>query len=377
MQKILIIPHHPLRINLKIRLIEIAKSLARNYSVYLVNWSAAEERSSLRARLSSAIKDIFAQCRHYRRGQLTVVEFPMLHRPLFLAPAFNSLGLKKIIKKEKIELVINGSYYMFNIPKIRAFKYILDIADVPVQEKLDAFDRFVSRQVAIESEKADAITVSSKGLKNYVSKNYEKGSIFIPNGADLARLRSVSDEKIKQIRQRYNLMDKWVIGYIGNIGTWVDLDLVTSAFKEIKKNIQNAVLFLVGLCPDSDKEKFSSQGIVFTGGIASVEIDDYFSVIDLGVIPSKKSLFQDLAFHVKAIEYTAARKFIVATPSQEMKSLDFPNIIFAESQKDAWVEAIQRARTMGWDGGWDSLVDEYDWSKISQQFIDCMGIKNA
>jgi glycosyltransferase involved in cell wall biosynthesis len=369
MEKILIIPHHPALPNIKIRLVEIARSLSRQYSVYLVSWRAAQERHSLRLRLFLALKDIFVKSKVYKKGALNIVEFPILHRPLCFVPKFNSFWLERIIEKEKIDVVINGSYYMFSIPGKRDFKYIFDIPDLPVEQTKTYFDRFISQQTKRELEKADAITVSSGGLLNYVSQNYYKQALFIPNGADIEKLRSVGQAELDKIRQRYNLAGKWVIGYIGHIGSWVNIDLLIGVFKEIKKNTENAVLFIVGSCPGPLKRRFSMEGVIFTNGINSDEIDAYFSAIDLGIIPSRKSLFQDLAFHLKAIEYTAARKFIVATPSEEMQRLNFPNFIFAKEEKGAWVRAIEKARQMRWDERWDSLIDDYDWSKISQKFI--------
>lgn len=370
MKKILIIPHHPSLPNIRIRLVEIAKSLSRKYSVYLVSWRAAQERHCLHLRLFLALKDIFVKSKIYKKGALNIVEFPMLHRPLCLVPKFNSFWLKRIIEEEKIDALINGSYYMFSIPKKRDFKYIFDIADLPVTQTLTYFDRFIYQQTKTELEKADAITVSSRGLRNYIYQNYQKEAIFIPNGTDIEKLRSVNQVELDMIRQKYNLIGKWVIGYIGNIGDWVNIDLLIEVFKEIKKNIHNAALLIVGPCPSVFRKGYLAEDTIFTGGINSDEVYPYFSLIDVGVMPSVKSMFQDLAFHIKVIEYSAARKFVVSIPLEEMKLLGFPNIIFASGKKDAWIEAIKRAKDMKWNEQWDSLVEGYDWEKIGRRLKD-------
>ncbi len=372
-KKILIIPHHPGLTNIKIRLIEIAKVLSRKYTIYLVNWKTVSGEYTMGARIFSAIRDILAKTRLYKHGTVNIVEFPILHRPLIFVPGFNYSRLKKIIEREKIDVLINGSYYMFSALKKRNFKYIFDIADLPVAETKTSFNRFVCKQTKTEIAKADAITVSSRGLVDYVLKNYQKEAFFIPNGADIKKLRSVNQVDVDKIRQRYNLKDKWVIGYIGNIGSWINIDLLIDVFKEVKKDISNAALFMVGCCPEVFKNKFLIEDVVFTGGVNSDEVSRYFSLIDLGILPSRKSLFQDLAFHIKVIEYTSARKFVVSAPLKEMELLNFPNFIFADEDKAAWVEAIKKARYGKWDKQWDNLVDDYDWSKIGQKFIDILG----
>lgn len=379
MKKILIIPHHPGLFKIKIRLIEIAKALSKEYTIYLVNWTAALEEYSLWTRIFSTLKDIFAKTRFYfyKEGTINIVEFPFLHRPLFLVPGFNYSRIKKIIEKEKIDVLINGSYYMFNIPKKRDFKYIFDIADLPVLNDNTGFDRFVSKQTAKEINKADAVTVVSRGLVDYVNEKYRKKASFIPNGADIEKLRSVKTEDIAEIRRRHNLTGKWVIGYIGYIGSWVNVELLTESFHEIKSQMPDAILIWIGLSPNIKdlRKRYGGKDIIFTGGIEE-DIEPYFKMLDLGILPHRKSLYQDMAFHLKGIEYTSAGKFVVSTPLKETRLLNFPNFIFAEEDKGAWVEAIKKARYSKWDEKWNSLADDYDWSSVCQRFINIIGDPN-
>ena len=367
MKKVLIIPHHPALPDLKIRLIEIAKVLSQRYAVYVLNWRAVQARHLLSARISSALRDLFTKNKIYKSGALHIMEFPLLRRPFGLAFKFNSFWLERAIEKEKIDVVINGSYYMFSIPEKRDFKYIFDIADLPVEDIKTSPGRLIDRQIRREIKKADVVTVSSRGLQDYAYKNYQKEASFISNGADINKIRSINGQEMNKVRQKYNLTGKWVIGYIGKVGAWMNMELLVQAFREIKKDIPHAVLFIVGSCPDTVRRRFSTQDIIFTNGIPSEEIDAYFSVIDLGVLPGKKYLFQDLAFHLKVIEYTAARKLVVTTPLKETALLNFPNCIFAEEEKEAWVAAIKKAREMRWLEGWDGLADDYDWSKVGRK----------
>jgi len=374
MKKILIIPHHPIQPNLKMRLVEIAKQLSKGYDIFVLSWSIVEDRHSLYARTLFSLRDAFTKTKVYRNGLLKIVQFPVLRRPLCLVPLFNSFWLRRFAEKEKIDAVINGSYYMFNTRGKRAFRYIFDVADLPAAQTETPFEKFIYRQVRNELEKADAITVSSRGLKDYITKEFGKESFFIPNGADINKIRSLSPWEIARVRRRYGLIDKWAIGYIGNVGNWMNMDLLIKVFKEVKKNIKQASLLIAGYCPDYIRRRYASEDVVFTGAVNTDEIDAYFSAIDLGVMPSKKSRFQDLAFHLKAIEFTAARKFIVSTPREEMKLLNFPNVIFADEEENAWAAAIVKARQMRWDDRWDSLVNDYDWHKISQKFADIINI---
>lgn len=367
-KKILIIPHHPGLFKIKIRLIEIAKAMAPKHKVYVVNWRVPE-KCSLMGRFWSSLKDVFNKIKLYQMGNLHIVEFPTLHRPLCLVSKFNYFWLTKIIEKEKIDIVINGSFYMFSFPRKRNFKYIFDVADLPAPSKETSFDKFIWNKTSEEIKKADAVTVISYGLAGYISRNYQREAFIAPNGADLGKLRSVRQQDVMALRQKYNLVGRWVIGYIGNIGSWVNVELVVEAFREVKNQIPEAALLWIGLSPHLEvlRKKYANESIIFTGALDDIE--PYFKMLDLGLLPHRKCPLQDVAFHIKLIEYTAAEKFVISAPLEESQRLGFPNIIFVEENKNEWAKAIKKAKEMKWQQEWDNLVKDYDWAKIGDKFI--------
>lgn len=369
MRKILIIPHHPGLSKIKIRLIEIAKELSKDYIVYVVNWRAAFEGYSLGRRISSSLLDMCAKKRCYEQQSLRIVEFPIMHRPLAIAPAFNYFWLKKIIEKEKIDVVINGSYYMFSIPQVRNFTHLYDIADLPVLTDDTRFDAFIRQQLSEEIPKAEVITVVSEGLVEYIADHYQREATCIPNGADLKKMRSVRQEEVEAIRRRYGLSGKWVIGYIGHLGPWVNIELVISAFNELERRMPDIALLCIGMSSHLEelKKRYAKDTIIFTGGI-DADIEPYFKAIDLGIIPHRASMFQDMAFHLKFIEYTAAQKCIVSTPMKEIQRLNFPNVVCIPEDTMEWAKAFQKAREIKWKAEWDTLVEEYAWEEIGKKF---------
>jgi glycosyltransferase involved in cell wall biosynthesis len=368
MKSVLVIPPYPFDPSkIKIRIIEFAKLLSVRYRVYLLLWHVASE-DNLYSRFLSCISDFLKFKKEYRSGSLTVVELPILHRPFFLTACFNSYFLKRFIKQRHIDVVLNGSYYMFDIPEKREFKYVLDLADVPVQLGKEGFDRFVMERMSREAEKADGVTAVSEGLTQYVWEKYGRKAEVVPNGAYIEDLRSIDKSAVADIRNKYGLKDKWVIGYIGFIGSWVEIEFLVNVLSEVKKEIPNAALFLVGHSPRLKilRKKFSSSDVIITGAIEG-NINGYFHCLDLGVLAHKKNLVQDLAFHIKLIEYTAARKIVVATPLDEIKRLAFPNILLADLNIPSWVEAIKKAKNILWDEQWDNLTESYHWHKIADK----------
>lgn len=362
MNKILVIPHHPVSNTTKIRLGEIAKFLAEDNEVFLLNWSAVEKKYTLINRIACALKDAFKMRRIYKWEKLTVVETAILHRPIKLAPYFNYFWLKGFIEKTSIDIVINGSFYMFRFPDKRSFKYVVDLADLPEGETKNAAKNDV---MANDIRNADAVTVISHSLGDYIQKKYSRTTKVVPNGFDQHKMKNVSENNVAKGRDKYGLKGKWVIGYIGFIGGWVNVELVIKAFKKIKQEIPNAFLVFIGAAPDikSLEKNYSSDNIVFTGGIAG-DIEPYFKALDVGLMPHKVCSFQDMAFHLKIIEYTAAFKFIVSNKLKETQRLNFPNIIFTSESVEDWVDALRQAKEKKWDRNWDKLPDDYDWRNI-------------
>lgn len=361
MNKILIIPHHPETAGVRIRLIELAKSLSPNNDIFLLNWGSVSGKYTLIKRLLVSFKDLFKAARIYKKNNLNILEFPTLHRPVFMAHRFHNLFLMRFLEKENIDIVINGSYYLFTFPQKRNFRYVVDFADLPSKG-------FVEKYVKQEVRKADSVTVASNSLAAYVQETCRKHASFIPNGVYIKKMRSVSEEEIKDIRQKHKLTGKYVLGYIGYIGDWVNIDLATKAFNQFKKEFPESALLWVGAGPNLEelKNKYSGTDIVFTGGIKN-NVEAYFRLLDVGLLPTIKSPFQDKAFHIKLIEYAAAGKPVVSTPLEESMRLDLPNVIFTEESEAEWSSAFKKAREMVWQKEWNDLVKKYDWTNICNE----------
>jgi glycosyltransferase involved in cell wall biosynthesis len=346
--------------------VELARPLAGPYEVSVLDWHAAFDHT-FTGRVKAAGADMLRCFRRYQENELSVIEMPMLHRPLSWAAGFNTLGLQSLIKKLGIDIVINGSYYLFCVPRQRAYRYIVDVADLPADTAGGMFERFIDASVCREIVKADAVTASSRSLVDYVHARYGARAHFIPNGADFERFKNVSPERIEKLRNRYGFAGKWVIGHIGHMGAWVDVEFMVRVFQEVKKSVPESVLWMVGSSPflKDLQKKWGAEDVIFTGPVAVADIESYFMACDIGVLPSRKSLFQDLAFHIKLIEYAAARKIVVASDLEEIKKTRLPHVLIAPLCRDDWVRALLRAKDTTWQASWDEGVRSFDWKNIA------------
>lgn len=366
-KRILIIPPTT-ETSVRKRLREIGLGLSRHYKIYMLHWHEPKRKDFIE-RIGVTLKDIFKKSRIYKKEGITYAEFPIFHRPFSIIKLYNPYSLNHFIIKHNIDVVINGIQYFFFTPenKRHTYKHIFDINDLPARETASHLGRFSYEFAKHETQKANAVTTCSQGLVDYIKEHFNCNAHFIPNGTYLDEFHNMDYETVKKIRQKYNLLNKFVIGYIGFIGDWIDIDFLISFFDALKKKYTDAALMIVGSGSNIDlyRDKIKDKDIIFTGGIPREAITPYFFSIDAAVLPSKKNLFQDLAFHTKLIEYTAAKKMVISSPLEEVMRLGFPNILIANLSIDEWLSAFDKIRQSRWNSGWNKLVEVYDWDILA------------
>lgn len=364
MKNILIIPHVP-AYKIKVREKEIARHLSQWHNCFFLSWTESYSYT-LASRISVSLKDIFKRTTIQKEGKLNIVEFPTLHRPLSLANRFNRIQLDRFCIENSIDIVLSSNYFIFSVPENKKYKYIYDYVDLPANDSESKFGKFVYKITREETKKSDLVIACSQGLTEFVRNQHQREALLVPNGTDLEDFRNVQKHQVDGIKQRYGLNGRFVIGCIGNFGSWMNLGFLIDVFKKLKSEMKDAVLFLVG--PGKDFTYFSKKikdpDIIFAGPVSFEDIHACFTAMDIAVLPNEKSYMQDLAFHIKLIEYTAAKKIIVSANLSEVERLSFPNVVIVPHEVDKWINAIKKARIMKWQESWNPLVDAYDWSNI-------------
>jgi glycosyltransferase involved in cell wall biosynthesis len=362
------------------RLREIGRILSKQYDVYMLRWHEPEKENFI-GRVHATLKDIIKKSKVYKKENLYFAEYPFFHRPFFFTKSYNPYSLEQFLIKHNIDVVINGVHYFFPTPKQNKNKcvHIFDINDLPTEEVNSHAGHFMYDYAKREVHKAGVVTACSHGLVDYIWKEFGRRAYFIPNGTYLDEFRTINFEDVRKIRQKYNILNKFVIGYIGFIGDWIDVDLLISLYDALRNKYNDVALMVVGAGPKVEyyRSKIKDKDIIFTGGIPQNKISPYFFSIDAGLLPSKKSLFQDLAFHTKLIEYTAAKKMVISSPLEEVQKMAFPNILIAHPSVQEWMEAIDKIRQSTWNPAWDNLVSEYDWKIIGNKFTDFIENRNV
>lgn len=373
--RVLIIPHQPHR-NLKVRAIEMGQYLANlpGYEVFMLTWElsgapAANLPGKILGKSVEAFKTSRAASSITREDGLNWVKIPHLLAPYPLCKDFNQNRLTSFVSEHRIDIIISGNAYHFPMPEIPGLQRIYDVVDDHISPGSGPQWQRTRKFTLDELRKSDRVITITHALQEALEREGFGQAIRIPNGVDMTAFRNVSADVVSAFRKRYELDGRFAIGYIGNHGWWGGMELLLNAFEELKKNVPQGRLLVIGPGEDLPRFKEACAGnpdIVFTGPISPAEIAACFHGIDLGVLPFEICPFTDNALPLKILEYGAARKKVVATPLKELKTLAFPHVSLINPDPAIWAKALanEAMAPSAWEAGWDTVIAGYDWPVV-------------
>lgn len=389
--RLLVVPH-VFAEDICVREIELARNLTHAFEVYCLSWRDAlnmEGGPSLARRWRQFRRAVDSACapRKSRPGRdgVTLIEAPVLQSVLLhriagreraeaWARAFNRRTLEAVAEVWNITHLLLAAT-SFEFPRVRGLKKYLDVVDwfpedLMTEEKSAAMRRVFMQNAAA----ADGVFAVSEPLCEKLKDDCGIQATPLPNGADLEALRAVPAQRVAVLRRRLGLENKYVIGYIGNHGSYTGVDFAVKVFERARTEIPNAALLIVGPAEywRGLLESKRDAGVVWTGPVPPTEVAAYFHALDLGILAQEKSLGTELAFQIKIVEYTACRKLVVSTPLATWERLAWPNVSLARLEVDAWVSAIVCAHHSRWRLEWDGLVEPYDWRALAARLAGAM-----
>ncbi len=217
---------------------------------------------------------------------------------------------------------------------------------------------------------ADLVFMTAKGLYEN-KKNLNKNMFVIPNGVDVDNFkRALNDDTV--IPEEILNLPKPIIGYVGGISDWIDLDLIYY----VAKSNPNWSLVLVG--PVDDKvnlnyfknENKSVQNIYFLGRKTANELPNYLKGFDVCINPFKINELSKTVNPLKVYEYLAAGKPIVSVDMPEVRILaDVIKIAQNREEFIAFIEEsldrndreqilkrIQKAKNYSWNSLFNEVI---------------------
>lgn len=158
---------------------------------------------------------------------------------------------------------------------------------------------------------ADHIIVIRDELRQDLPQNFQKKTLFLPNGVDLEAFAAAENENILS---KYNLPpDKKLVGFIGNWEAWIAIEDMLESAQYFSDEVQ---LVVIGAGKRFEEYKEVYPSIMFTGRIPHQDTVALLKKMDICLCPYSTHLIAKNKSYRKVLEYLAAGKPIVASSTE-------------------------------------------------------------
>ena len=299
-----------------------------------------------------------------------------------LQELFFKKKVKEMLKEENFDVHLNYNTLISGYEAAKRIKTVYDIADdlaamikesPQIPRLMRPFggilgDLMVRRNI----EKAEKVTVTTDMLKIAYSIPDGKCEV-ISNGVDTNLFRNYGNAK-----EELGL-DGFIIGYVGVLREWVDLEPVFWALKDLDAEIKMVVVGKEGGFNENvrlAKKSGVSDRVTFTGMVPYSQVPKYISVMDVCLIPFKVNAISENALPLKLFEYMACEKPVISTELPGIKNVAGNKVMYA-SGNDKYKEKIEELfkndelmREMEKTGR-EFVEENYDWEKIVER-MECL-----
>lgn len=209
---------------------------------------------------------------------------------------------------------------------------------------------------------------------------HENGFLVVNNGIEVENY--IYDLKKRlSMRNKLNIGDSYVIGFVGRFETQKNPMFICETFYELKKELPNVKLLLVGEGSMHEemaqylKGKDILDSIIFTGVVTNVE--DYLQAMDCFILPS---LFEGLGIVAIEAQASGLPCYLSDAIPQEVKITDLVHFLPIENGCKIWKEEIisQLKNKFERKNMYDEIVEaDYDIShtahKLEKFYLEMRG----
>jgi len=364
---ILVIPttdwtHHPVPNRLNF----IFEILAKDHNVYVLHF---------RLKKFENITPRETRCTLIPTG------FRSIQDPSFyycLSAPLHMHAIRKIVRERKIDVILSSNI----LPSLFA-----NLADTPVVfDYLDHLEesasiyypdslhgvlikRFTSLITRYNLKHATTIITVSAAFEDYLHNIGLNRVHVISNGVDTSVLTPINRDEAKR---SLNLMGKTVIGYVGSLENWVDLETPIMAMPNL-----DATLLVVGPGLFTDygdnlqklvKSIGVSDNVIFTGAVKFQEMNRYISAMDIGLNPLKPLKKNQLTIGGKVFNYLSCGRPVLSSRMQALER-EFGNDLFYYDDQASFISQVNSIlQRSGEEERYRSIARKYDWKNLADQY---------
>ena len=216
--------------------------------------------------------------------------------------------------------------------------------------------------------KSDIIFTTAKKLKEDIfSISTDKKVITVTNGVDPnffeknANFYKISD---------YKKTNRTVVGYVGALYNWIDLDLIL----ECAKSLLEVDFVLIGPISDENKKYLINKpkNVFVLGKKEYNQIPAYIKMFDIAIIPFKKGEISETTDPIKVYEYFSLGKPVISTYMKQLTPFN-GNLLKMINTKEEFIDAINfflEKDNKHWKNKRKAIAYKNTWSDKSNSILN-------
>jgi glycosyltransferase involved in cell wall biosynthesis len=224
-------------------------------------------------------------------------------------------------------------------------------------------------------KRAKRITYVTKSLGN--SYHFpQTRSTLIPNGVRTDLFYSRPPEPI---REKLGLGGSFVVGFVGVLGEWVQLEPALAAIRQITEREPKIKLLIVGdgngfqRIKNLIRQYRIPEKVILTGHVPYSRVPEYISGMDCCLISLKPTADCQNAFPLTLLEYMACEKPVITTALAGVKEAVGERVLYASSAEELKqnILTLYQDEEMGKKLGREGRIfvtRKYSWENIGRQF---------
>jgi len=293
------------------------------------------------------------------------------------------LRMRKIIRNEKIDVIVSANVlpaFLVNIVKGKV-PVVFDYLDHYEESAATYYpNSFFGRIVKIgvrsiiryNLRSANSVITVTEEFKSFLNSICVNEVHILPNGVDTTVFKQVPTEVAKK-----NMgLEGAVIGYVGSLEYWVDLETVIKALPEL-----DVKLLVVGPELFTDygemiKELAEKLGvldkIVFTGRVEYTELYKYISAMDIGLNPLKHVKKNEITVGGKVFNYLACGKPVLSSRMIALENL-LGDDLFYYDDESSFTEMVHELLNQKQDEDrYMKIAMDFDWRTIADVYEETL-----
>ncbi len=215
------------------------------------------------------------------------------------------------------------------------------------------------------------VTYTTPSLRESYRIPHNK-AVLIPNGVDTNLFYFRSKTKIKDI---FDINDYFVIGFVGALEKWVDLEMAFRALTKLKKLIKIKFLVVGNGSKFLDFKNLArsfglQNDVIFTGNVPYYKVPEYISSMDVCLIPFDKTLVSKNALPIKLFEYMACERAVISTQLPGVKQLIGRHVLYVSNEDELFQKILLLYRDEGLRNqlgkkGRNFVLENFSWKNIA------------